>query len=78
MLSQLSRWVREVGTLGEDHDRVTRALGLWLMAAISTSMSPPRGSTKRFGSRVPSMSISGYGRERLVHHDPRPPAMAAQ
>ena len=48
------------------------------MAAISTSMSPPRGSTKRFGSRVPSMSISGSSRQRLVHHDPRPPAMAAQ
>ena len=48
------------------------------MAAISTSMSPPRGSTKRFGSRVPSMSISGSSRERLVHHDPRPPAVAAQ
>ena len=29
------------------------------MAAISTSMSPPRGSMKRFGSRLPSMSISG-------------------
>ncbi len=29
------------------------------MAAISTSVSPPRGSTKRFGRRRPITSING-------------------
>ena len=42
------------------------------MAAISTSVSPPRGSTNRFGSRLPITSISGSTGQRLVHHDPRP------
>jgi hypothetical protein len=49
-----------------------------LMAAISTPMSPPRESMKRFGEAVAEHVDQRVQRERLVHDDPRVAPVAAQ